>query len=213
MEVEEAPAAAPAAEKHFVMVGESKWPAHPTTVAVSDLAPETHENDIVAVMKRAGAMIHVRVIRDKKTKLGSGKGLVQFETAASVDAALAMSGEVGVNGRFIKVERSRFPAIAVVTNTGQPAKPKPDKPKPDKTKPDKPKEAEPEAGAEEVKQVEAKPAPTAPPKKNTLFRPSKPIIRKKIGADAGATKSRPAPAAPAGDSAPKSNAAFAAMFK
>jgi hypothetical protein len=54
---------------------------------------------------------------------------VQFEAAASVDAALAISGEVGANGRFVKVESSRFPDIAVVINTGQPAEPKPDKPK------------------------------------------------------------------------------------
>ena len=196
------------AEKHCVVVNDVKWPAHPTTVAVSNLLPETHENDIVDLFKKTCELVHVRIIRDKRTKVSSGKAFVQFSTPGDVEKAMLMHDEMGVNGKVVHVERSRFPAIAVVTNTAVIEKKGGKEKKGDKKG---------ETKGEKLDEEKVVAAPVVV-KKKAMFRPSKAVVKKapKLGLVFGAAKEEKGGEGAGGggdDGKPKENAAFAAMFK
>jgi len=100
--------------KHFVMVGNLKWPAHPTTVHILNLHLEASEADVVEAFKKCGELVKVRVLREKEfvnnkkvfTK-SKGRALVQFLAEEGVEAALEFDDAIGIKGQVIKVERSR----------------------------------------------------------------------------------------------------------
>jgi RNA recognition motif-containing protein len=115
-----------------VRVGKLDFPAHPYTVKVSNLAPDTADMDLVDAFRRCGTVVHARIVRDKSHLIHSqggghwrhggapavapskGYGLVQFEERESVEAALALHDVIGLHERVLHVERSHIPAALIV---------------------------------------------------------------------------------------------------
>jgi len=52
------------------MAGHLKFPAHPTTVYVKNLHTKAEEYDLGEIVEKAkcGPLIHIRIIRDKKSQ-------------------------------------------------------------------------------------------------------------------------------------------------
>mmetsp|Transcript_52416 Transcript_52416/g.126869 ORF Transcript_52416/g.126869 Transcript_52416/m.126869 type:complete len:1087 (+) Transcript_52416:116-3376(+) len=108
--------------QYKVKVGKLEYPAHPYTVRVSFLSPETDDIDLVDCFRpKCGAVVHAKIMREKQSHHGhhqkpksKGWGLVQFEERESVEKALALSGEIGVHEKVIKVERSHVAAAGIV---------------------------------------------------------------------------------------------------
>jgi RNA recognition motif. (a.k.a. RRM, RBD, or RNP domain) len=116
---------------HKVRVGKLDFPAHPYTVKISNLSPDTADMDLVDAFRRCGSVVHARIVRDKSHPIhnqggghwrhgaaaippSKGYGLVQFEERESVEAALALHDVIGLNERVLHVERSHIPAALIV---------------------------------------------------------------------------------------------------
>lgn len=103
-----------------ITIGKMTYPAHPYTIHVTNLSPETQDMDLVDTFKQCGGIVHARVLRVKshnpKEKAKSkGSGLVQFEEQTSVESALELSENIGLHERLIKVERSHCAAVPIVS--------------------------------------------------------------------------------------------------
>jgi|MDSY01.1.fsa_nt_gb hypothetical protein len=108
-----------------------EWPMHPLTVYVKGFSSDQTEEFLTETFTTCGTITAVRILRDKRTKLPRGEGMVQFASASSVESALALS--VGT----MVIAPSRFPA-----STTDPAAPqkkkkkgKPDPPRPQSNNP------------------------------------------------------------------------------
>ncbi len=113
-------------QSHKVKVGKMVYPAHPFTVHVSNLSPLTEDMDLYDLFRpKCGAIVHVRIFREKsygKTSHGHGQkkpdskcaGLIQFEERESVEKAIKLDGELGLNEKLIHIARSHQPAVSVV---------------------------------------------------------------------------------------------------
>lgn len=98
-----------------VRIGKLDYPAHPFTIHVSNLSFLTEDMDLVDFFRgKCGAIVHARIFRDKIEKKSKGSGLIQFEDKSSVEKALTLSGEIGLNERLLKIERSHHPAVGLV---------------------------------------------------------------------------------------------------
>jgi hypothetical protein len=105
-----------------IEVGKLEYPAHPYTIRVSFLSPQTEEMDLVDSFRpKCGAVVHAKVMREKSSHhdphhkpKSKGWGLVQFEERESVEKALALSGQIGIHDKVIKVERSHVAAVSLV---------------------------------------------------------------------------------------------------
>jgi RNA recognition motif-containing protein len=101
--------------KHKIKVGKLEYPAHPFTVKVSFLSPETEDMDLVdALRPKCGPIVHARVVRNKHTHKSKGQALVQFEERESVETALGLSDLLGIGGKSVIIKRSHLPAIGIV---------------------------------------------------------------------------------------------------
>jgi len=116
-------AAAATQPKHTVRVGKLEYPAHPYTVRVSFLSPQTEDMDLVdALRPRCGAIVHAKITRDKHQQGGNrggagkskGWGLVQFEERESVETALGLSEIIGIKSKSVTIERSHLSAVGLV---------------------------------------------------------------------------------------------------
>jgi RNA recognition motif-containing protein len=101
-----------------VKLGHLEYPAHPLTVRVSNLSPETEDMDLVNVFRpKCGGVVHARVIRERHPDHGLGKskgwGLIQFEYEDSVEKAVALHDVIGLHERVVKVSRSHIPAVSI----------------------------------------------------------------------------------------------------
>jgi RNA recognition motif-containing protein len=108
---------------HKVRIGKLEYPAHPYTIYVSNLSKDTQDMDLVdAFVAEFGAVVHGRILREKKTGKGGHHfhgeskcaGLIQFEDRSSVENALRMDGQFEVGGRPVKTQRSHLPAVGLV---------------------------------------------------------------------------------------------------
>lgn len=106
---------------HFVTLGKLKYPAHPFTVHISNLSKVTTDMDVYELLKdKCGSIVHVRIFREKVTNRYDGPpeskcaGLVQFEEKESVERALELDGEIGLNEKLLQISRSHQPAVSVV---------------------------------------------------------------------------------------------------
>jgi len=101
--------------KHKVKVGKLEYPAHPFTVKVSFLSPQTEDIDVVEALRpRCGQIVHAKITRDKHTGRSKGWALVQFEERESVETALELSDVIGIKAKSVIIERSHLPAIGLV---------------------------------------------------------------------------------------------------
>ena len=185
--------------KHYVLVGDLKWPAHPTTVHVTSLHPDADETDVSEVFKKCGELVKVRVLREKEfvnnkkvhTK-SKGRALVQFIDAESVENALLYDDAISIKEKVIRVERSRLAAVEPVAG-----------------KPNAKKKAK-KKGADEGKEGggEKKKTPTIFKPRNVKKIVKKPVEKKppaeKAWENLGKGKGN--------DGVAKGNSAFAAMF-
>ena len=133
---EENPKEPPATHKvktpatHKVKVGKMEYPAHPLTVRVSNLAPETEDMDLVDTFRpRCGAVVHAKIIREHHHHhhgkgTSKGWGLVQFESQDSVDKALALHDTIGIHEKILLISRSHMPAASLVPPGMHRVKPK-----------------------------------------------------------------------------------------
>jgi hypothetical protein len=115
--IEKAIAAKKAVPK--VKVGDLEYPAHPFTVRVSNLSPDTEDMDLVdAFRSKCGAIVHAKITRDKHLHQGKsfskGWGLVQFEERDAVEKALELDDVLGIKEKIINVARSHVPASSIV---------------------------------------------------------------------------------------------------
>mmetsp|Transcript_5733 Transcript_5733/g.8607 ORF Transcript_5733/g.8607 Transcript_5733/m.8607 type:complete len:1054 (+) Transcript_5733:225-3386(+) len=110
-------------QSHKVKVGKLTYPAHPFTVHVSNLSPLTEDMDLYDLFRpKCGAIVHARIFREKAySTTGHDQkpeskcaGLIQFEERASVEKAIQLDGELGLNEKLIKIARSHQPAVGVV---------------------------------------------------------------------------------------------------
>jgi RNA recognition motif-containing protein len=108
---------------HKVRIGKLDYPAHPYTIYISNLSKDTQDMDLVdAFVAEFGAVVHGRILREKKTGKGGHHfhgeskcaGLIQFEDRSSVENALRMDGQFEVAGRPVKIQRSHLPAVGLV---------------------------------------------------------------------------------------------------
>lgn len=104
---------------HKVKIGKLEFPAHPLTIRVSNLAPETEDMDLVDTFRpKCGAIVHAKIIREKHHHHGKGAskgwGLVQFESQDSVDKALELNDIVGLHDKILQIGRSHMPAASLV---------------------------------------------------------------------------------------------------
>lgn len=104
---------------HKVKIGKLEYPAHPLTIRVSNLAPETDDMDLVdAFRPKCGAIVHAKIIREKHANHGKGMskgwGLVQFESKESVDKALELHDIIGLHEKILQITRSHMPAASLV---------------------------------------------------------------------------------------------------
>ena len=100
---------------HKVKVGKTEHRAHPFTVKVSFLSPQTQDMDLVdALRPKCGAIVHAKVMRDKHSHKSKGWALVQFEERESVETALSLSDVLGIQGKSVIIERSHTPAVGLV---------------------------------------------------------------------------------------------------
>jgi hypothetical protein len=102
-----------------VLVGNMEYPAHPFTVRVSNLSPDTEDMDLVdAFRSKCGAIVHAKITRDKHLHQGKsfskGWGLVQFEERDAVEKALELDDVLGIKEKIISVARSHVPASSIV---------------------------------------------------------------------------------------------------
>jgi hypothetical protein len=103
-------------QKHKIKIGKLEYPAHPYTVKVSCLHPNTEDMDLVnALRPKCGPIVHAKIMREKHNKTKSkGWGLVQFEERASVEKALQLSDSVDIKMKCVKIERSHIAAVSLV---------------------------------------------------------------------------------------------------
>ncbi|KAG7372880.1 RNA recognition motif containing protein [Nitzschia inconspicua] len=105
---------------HKVLVGNLEYPAHPFTIKVSFLSPQTQDMDLVDIFRpKCGPIVHAKIMRDKHhspTERGKSKGwgLVQFEDRESVEKAILLSDVIGIHGKSVRIERSHLPAVSLV---------------------------------------------------------------------------------------------------
>ncbi|KAG7372885.1 RNA recognition motif containing protein [Nitzschia inconspicua] len=105
---------------HKVHVGNLEYPAHPFTIKVSFLSPQTQDMDLVDIFRpKCGPIVHAKIMRDKHhspTERGKSKGwgLVQFEDRESVEKAILLSDVIGIHGKSVRIERSHLPAVSLV---------------------------------------------------------------------------------------------------
>ena len=100
---------------HKVKVGKIEHPAHPFTVKVSFLSPQTEDMDLVdALRPKCGAIVHAKIMRDKHSCRSKGWALVQFEERESVEIALGLSDVLGIKNKSVIIERSHLPAVRMV---------------------------------------------------------------------------------------------------
>jgi RNA recognition motif-containing protein len=111
--------------EHKVKIGNLEYPAHPYTVYISNLSPETMDSDLYDLFRpKCGPIVHCRIFREKnelyhvadhgdvlKSKCTA---LIQFEERESVEEALALNGELGLHEKLISVTRSHQPAVGIV---------------------------------------------------------------------------------------------------
>jgi RNA recognition motif-containing protein len=103
-----------------IKVGNLEYPAHPYTIRVSFLSPDTEDMDLVDIFRpKCGAIVHAKIMRDKhhgshEKGKSKGWGLVQFEEPDSVEKALELSDVIGIHGKSVKIERSHLPAVSLV---------------------------------------------------------------------------------------------------
>ena len=109
------------AEQHKIKVGNLEYPAHPYTIKVSFLSPQTEDMDLVDIFRpKCGPVVHAKIMRDKhhsgphEKGKSKGWGLVQFEDRESVEKALALSDVIGIHEKSVKIERSHLPAASLV---------------------------------------------------------------------------------------------------
>ena len=92
--------------EHKVTVGTIQHRAHPFTIKVSFLSPQTQDMDLVdALRPKCGAIVHSKVMRDKHSHKSKGWGLVQFEERESVETALSLSDVLGIQGKSVIIAR------------------------------------------------------------------------------------------------------------
>lgn len=108
---------------HRVHVGNLDYPAHPFTIHVTNLSPETQDMDLVDLFSECGAIVHARILRDRHHKprekgKSRGEGLVQFEERESVEKALEMDDVVGLHEKTVRVGRSHVPAVMSLVPPG-----------------------------------------------------------------------------------------------
>jgi RNA recognition motif-containing protein len=101
-----------------VKVGNLEYPAHPFTIRVSNIEPNTEDMNLVDTFRpRCGAIVHAKIVREKH-HYGKGKskgwGLIQFEEKESVEKALELSEILGIGEKLVKIERSNLPAVGLV---------------------------------------------------------------------------------------------------
>lgn len=104
---------------HKVKIGKLEFPAHPWTIRVSNLAPETEDMDLVDTFRpKCGAIVHAKIIREKHHSHGKGVskgwGLIQFENQDSVDKALELHDIIGLHEKILQIGRSHMPAASLV---------------------------------------------------------------------------------------------------
>lgn len=104
-----------------VVIGKLEYPAHPFTIHVSNLSPETEDMDLHDLFRaKCGPIVHCRIFREKNDRDRSHRpkskcsGLIQFEERESVESALKLNGEVGIHEKLIKVDRSHQPAVGII---------------------------------------------------------------------------------------------------
>jgi RNA recognition motif-containing protein len=109
-----------------VRIGNLEYPAHPFTVRVSNLSPDTEDMDLVDVFRpKCGPIVHAKIICDKYPPHASkGWGLIQFEERDGVDKALELHDVIGIHERLVQVERSHMPAATLVPPGKHRVKPK-----------------------------------------------------------------------------------------
>jgi hypothetical protein len=103
-------------QKHKIKIGKLEYPAHPYTVKVSCLHPNTEDMDLVNTLRpKCGPIVHAKIMREKHNKTKSkGWGLVQFEERTSVEKALQLSDSVDIKMKCVKIERSHIAAVSLV---------------------------------------------------------------------------------------------------
>lgn len=106
---------------HKVKVGNLEYPAHPFTIKVSFLSPQTQDMDLVDTFRdKCGAIVHARIMRDKHRDAthpngkSKGWGVVQFEERDAVEKALQLNDVVGIDSKSVRIERSHLPAVSLV---------------------------------------------------------------------------------------------------
>ena len=111
--------------EHKIKIGKLEYPAHPYTVFISNLSPDTMDSDLYDLFRpKCGPIVHCRILREKhETQHVVGHGdvlkskctaLIQFEERESVEEALALNGEIGLHEKLISVARSHQPAVSFV---------------------------------------------------------------------------------------------------
>jgi hypothetical protein len=103
-------------QKHKIKIGKLEYPAHPYTVKVSCLHPDTEDMDLVnALRTKCGSIVHAKIMREKHNKTKSkGWGLVQFEERISVENAIQLSDKIDIKMKCVKIERSHIAAVSLV---------------------------------------------------------------------------------------------------
>eukprot|EP00560_Eucampia_antarctica_P003281 CAMPEP_0197840752 /NCGR_PEP_ID=MMETSP1437-20131217/45785_1 /TAXON_ID=49252 ORGANISM="Eucampia antarctica, Strain CCMP1452" /NCGR_SAMPLE_ID=MMETSP1437 /ASSEMBLY_ACC=CAM_ASM_001096 /LENGTH=628 /DNA_ID=CAMNT_0043450409 /DNA_START=128 /DNA_END=2017 /DNA_ORIENTATION=- len=108
--------------EYKLWVGNLEFPAHPFTVHVSNLSPDTQDMDLVDLFgSKCGVgckIVFARIFREKFNGASKCAGLVQFEERESVDLALELNGIVGLHEKLIDVKRSHMSAIVSVVPPG-----------------------------------------------------------------------------------------------
>lgn len=92
-----------------------------STIFASKLPIEITEDEVRAIFNPKGAVIAVKVVRDKGSGKGRGQALVQFTTTAESKAALLLH-KTDVKGALISVLPSKFPIIKPASSAETPAK-------------------------------------------------------------------------------------------
>lgn len=111
--------------EHKVKIGNLEYPAHPYTVFISNLSPETMDSDLYDLFRpKCGPIVHCRIFREKRELYhvadhgdvlkSKCTALIQFEERESVEKALALNDEIGLHEKLIYVARSHQPAVGVV---------------------------------------------------------------------------------------------------
>lgn len=84
---------------------------HPTTIFISGLGKDVDTFELCSIFSKCGKIMGVKVMRDKKSNLCNGHGLIQFSTPDEVSEAMKLDGTKWRNFE-VQVKMSRHPVVA-----------------------------------------------------------------------------------------------------